>query len=94
MAYPYGNSPSEYHLVFSRKPLYSGNIEVISSISSIWEDNHIEKLDNNQWKCLWCYVKFQVNNATKDLARVIGTKFMHKKRCTDSIDQDYLSNYK
>ena len=57
-------------------------------------DKHIEKLEENQWKCLWCDVKFQGINATKDLARVIGTKIMHIKRCTSSIDQDYLSRYK
>ena len=71
MADPSGNSPSKYHLLFSRKPLNSGNIAVLGSISSIWEEEHIEKLENNQWKCLWCNVKFHGVNATKALARVI-----------------------
>ena len=91
---PYGNSPSKYHLLFSLKPLHSVNIEVLSSISYIWEDDRIEKLENNQWKCLWCIVKFQCTNATKALAHVIGEKNMHIKRCRASIDQDYLSRYK
>ena len=94
MADPYGNSPSKYRLLFSRKPSNSGNIAVLSSISSIWEDEHIEKLEDNQWKCLWCYVKFQGINATKSLAHVNGTKSMHIKRCTASIDQYHLSRYK
>ena len=67
---------------------------VLSSIPSIWEDKHIEKLEDNQWKCLWCYAKFQGINATKGLSCVIGAKSMHIKRCTASIDQAYLSRYK
>ena len=94
MADPYVNSPSKYHLLFIRKPSNSGNIVVLTSISSIWEDKHIEKLEDNQWKCLWCDVKFQGINTTKALAHVIGTKSMHIHRCPASIDQAYLSRYK
>ena len=94
MADPSGNSPSKYHLVFSRKPSDSGNIVVIISISSIWEDDHIEKLENNKWKCLWCDVKFQGINETEALARDIGTKSIHIKRFIASIDKSYLSRYK
>ena len=94
MADPYGNSPSKYHLLVSRKPSISGNISVFSSINFIWEDKHIEKLEDNQWKCLWCNVKFKGINATKALAHVIGTKSMHINRCTASIDQAYLPRYK
>ena len=94
MADPYGNSPSNYHPLFSRKPSNSCNIAVLSSISSIWEDKHIEKLKDNQWKFLCCDVKFQGIHSTKALAHVIGTKSMHIKRCTASIDQAYLLRYK
>ena len=94
MADPYGNSPSKYHLLFSRKTPNSGNIAVLSSIKSIGEDKHTEKLEDNQWKSLWCDVTFYGINATKALAHVIGTKSMHIKRCTASIDQAYLSRYK
>ena len=94
MADPSGSSTSKYHLLFIIKPSQSGNIEVISSISSIWEDDHIYKLENNQWKCLWCNIKFKGINATKALAHVIGTKCMHINKCRASIDQAYLSRYK
>ena len=94
MADPSGNSPSKYHHHKSWKPLHAGNTEVLSSIISIWEDDHIEKLENNQWKCLWCNVKFQGINATKAIAHVIGTKCVHIKRRRASIDQDHLSRYK
>ena len=94
MADPYGNSPSKYHLLFGRKPWNSDNIVVLTSIKSIWEDNQIEKLEDNQWNCLWCDVTFQGINTTKALAHVIGTKSMHIKRCTASIDQAHISRYK
>ena len=88
MVDPYGNSPSKYHLLFGRKPSNSGNISVLTSIKSIWEDNHTENIEYNQWECLLCDVTFQGINATKALAHVIGTKSMHINRCTASIDQD------
>ena len=91
---PHGNSPSKYHLFFGRKPSNSKNIVVLTSIKSIWDDDHIEKLEDNQWKCLWCDLKFQWINATKALAHFIGTKCMHIKRCTASIDQGHISRYK
>ena len=94
MADPYGNSPSKYHLLFGRKPSNSDNIAVLTTIKSIWEDDQIEKLEDNQWKCLWCDVTFQGINAKKYLSHVIGTKSMHIKRCTASIDQAHISRYK
>ena len=77
MADPYGNSPSKYHLLFGQKSSNSDNIAVLTSIKLIWEDEKIEKLKYNQWKCLWCDFTFQGVNATKALAHVIGTKCMH-----------------
>ena len=94
MADPYGNSPSKYHTIFIRKPSNSCNIALLSSISSLWEDKRIEKLEYNQLKCIWWDVKFQGINATQFIAYVIGTKSMHIKRFTASIDQAYLSKYK
>ena len=90
MADPHDNSPSKYHLLFGRKPPNSNNIAVLTSIKSIWDYDHIENLEDNQWKCLWCDFTFQGINATKDLAHVIETRCMHIKRCTDSIDQAYI----
>ena len=94
MADTSGNSSSKYHLIFSCKPSNSDNILFLSSISPIWENDHIEKLKNNQWKYLWYDAKFQGINATNDLAQVIGTKCVHIKRYTASIYQAYLSRYK
>ena len=94
MADPPGNSPSKYHHIFSQKPWHIVNIEVLGYISSIWKDDRTEKLENNQWKCLWRNVKFQGINATKAIAHVIGTKFMHINRFRASTDQACLSIYK
>ena len=94
MADPHGNSPSKYHLLFGRKPSKSKNIAVLTSIKSIWDDDHIENLEDNQCKCLWCDFTFRGINTTKALAHVIGTKCMHIKRCTASIDQAHISRYK
>ena len=77
MADPHENSPSKYHLHFGRKPSNSKKIAVLTSIKSIWDDDHIEKLEDNKWKCIWCDFTFQGVNATKALAHVIGTKCMH-----------------
>ena len=87
MTVPHGNSPSKYHDLFSQKPSHVGNIKILISISSIFEYDYIDRLENNQWRCLWSNVKFQGINATKDLGHLIGTKCMHIKRCTASINQ-------
>ena len=71
-----------------------GKNKKLSYISSIWEDDHKQRLENNKWKCLWCDVKFQGIDKKKALAHVIGTECMHINRCTASIYQDYLSRYK
>ena len=86
MADPPDNSLSNYHHLFNRKLYHVGNIKVLSSISSIWKDDHIERLENNQGKCLWCNVKFQGINSIKDVAHVVGTKCMHIKIRISSID--------
>ena len=47
MSDPPGNSPSEYHHLFSRKTYNIGNDEVISENLYIWEDDRIQRLENN-----------------------------------------------
>ena len=94
ISYPHGNSTSNYHQLFSWKPSHTSNTKVITYVSSIWKDDRIERLENNQWKCLWCNVIFQGINATKSVARVIRTKFMHINRFRYPIDKKHLSWYK
>ena len=66
----------------------------LSFISSIWEDYHVEKLDNNHWKCLWCNNKIQVINATKDLNGVLGIQGMHIMCCFTQTNKYRISRYK
>ena len=94
MSDPRGNSLSKHHHLFSLKPLHIGNTEVLISISSIWEDDRIERLENNQCKFLWCNVIFQGINAAKDLYNSILIRSVHIERCFGSIDKDHLSRYK
>ena len=94
MTYPPGNSPSKCHNLFSKKPSHKGNTKVLSYISSIWEDDSIEGLENNQWKYLLCNVIFQAINATKALYHLIRTKSLHKKMFQPLIYQSHLSRYK
>ena len=42
-----GKLPSKYHHIFSWKPLHIGENEVISSITSIWEDDRIEMVEKS-----------------------------------------------
>ena len=94
MSDPPGISPSKFYHLFIRKPYNTGNTKVIRSNYSIWEYDNIERLENNQWKCLWCNIIFQGNNVTKALAHVIGTKLVHIKLFLSSIYQAHLSKYK
>ena len=48
-------------------------------ISSIWDDDHIHRIDENNCQCLWCNKLIQINNDTKNLSRVLGKKGMHVK---------------
>ena len=66
----------------------------LNFISSIWEDNRIEKLDNNQCDCLWCDIPFQGINATKALAHVLGIRIMHIKSFLTPFGKHHLSRYK
>ena len=93
MTDPSGNSPSKHHHLLNWKPLHTGNIEFLSSITYSWEDDHTKKLKNNQWKCLWCNIKLQGINTNKAPAHIVGTKCMHLKICRASIYQNHLSIY-
>ena len=41
-------------------------------MSYIWDDDHIQRIDENNWKFLWCNKIFQGIDATKAIARVLG----------------------
>ena len=59
---------------------------IINFISSIYEDDRVEKLEN-QWKYLWCVIAYQGINITKYLAHLLGTRCVYIKSCNDEIDK-------
>ena len=74
------SSPNFHHMFL--QPESSPIINhMLNLISSIWEDDCIDKIDNNQCKCLWCGITFQVINYTKDMARVLGIMGINIKCC-------------
>ena len=68
--------------------------DTLNFISSIWEDDCIEKLDNNQWECLWCDITIHIINSTKDLSRVLGISGMHIKSFSPAIEKYHWYIYK
>ena len=62
-------------------------------ISYIWDDDCIQRLDENKWQCFWCNNIFQVINATKVLDRVLVTKGVYIKSCYASMDKYPLTIY-
>ena len=62
-------------------------------ISFILDDDRIQRLDENNWQCLWCNEKFQGNNASKDLAHVLGKRGMNIKSCYASMEKYHITRY-
>ena len=62
-------------------------------ISSIWDDDLIQRLDENNWQCLWCDKIFQGINATKALDHVLEKKGMHIKSCYAAMEKFYLTRH-
>ena len=44
---------SKYHSLFNNENTFAETEKNIDFISSIWDDDHILRLDENNWKCLW-----------------------------------------
>ena len=82
-----------YHM-FHESDLYPRTEVMLNFISSIWEDDRIEKLENNQWNCFWFVIPFREINDTKALDGVIGIRGMHIKSYNDAIDKSNISIYK
>ena len=61
--------------------------------SSIWGDDHILRIDEKNWKCLWCNTIFQGINATKALAHVLRKKGMDIKSCYVPKDTAHMTRY-
>ena len=55
--------------------------------------DHILRLDENNWQCLWCTKVFQVINATKALDHVLWNKGMRIKSCYFPKDKAHITRY-
>ena len=80
-------SSLKFHLIFNNEKTCAETETKLDFISSIWDDDHILRLDENNWQCLWCTKVFQGINATKSLAHVQGKKGMHIKSCYVAMEK-------
>ena len=87
MSSPTRQSSPAFHSFFNKERTSSETATKFYFISSIWDDDHIRRLDEKNWQCLWCNQTFQQINGTKALAHVLGKKGMHIKSC-------YVAKYK
>ena len=74
------SSPS-FHSFLNTEKTSVETATKINFISSIWDDDHIMRLDEKNWQRLWCNKTFQGINATTDLSHVLGKKVIHIKSC-------------
>ena len=57
------------------------------------EDDHILRLDEKNWQCLWCNQCFLGINSTKALAHLLGKKGMHIKSCYVPKNKAHITRY-
>ena len=81
------------HSFFNKEKTRAETETRIYLISSIWGDNHIMSLNENNWKFLWYNKVFQGINATKALARVLGKKGMYIKSCYVRKEKSHKNIY-
>ena len=86
------SSPA-FHSFFNMKKTSAETATNLDFISSIWDDDHIRRQDEKNWKCLWCNQTFQGINATKALSHVLGKKGMHIKSCYVAKDKSHTTRY-
>ena len=93
MSAPLSKSSSNHHPLFNKEKVCSEKEMKLDFISSIWDDDRIQRLDENKCQCFWCSNIFQGINDTKAMAHVLGTKGMHIKSCYEVMDKAHLIRY-
>ena len=93
MLSPTSQSSPELHLFFNKEKKSAETTTKLDFICSIWDDDHIRRLDEKNWQCLWCIQFFQGINATKALAPILGKKGMHIKSCYVAKDKAQTTRY-
>ena len=71
MSSPTIQSSPEFHSFFNKENTSAETATKLDFIPSIWDDDHIRRLDEKNWQCLWCNQSFQGINSTKSLAHVL-----------------------
>ena len=82
-----------FHAFFNKEKKSAETTTKLNFISSICDDDHIRRLYEKNWQCLWCNQTFQGINATKALAHVLGKKCMHIKSCYVAKDKAHTTRY-
>ena len=86
-------SSSKFHSFFNKEKTSAETEAKLDFILSIWDDDHILRLDEKKWQCLWLNTIFQGINATKALANVLGKKGMHIKSCYVPKEKSHITRY-
>ena len=90
---PTSQSSPAFHSFLNEENKSAETATKLDLISSIWDDDHIRRLYEKNWQCLWCNQTFQGINATKALAHVLGKKGMYIKSCYVAKDKDHTTRY-
>ena len=84
---------STFNSFFNRENTSAETETKLDIIFYIWDDDHILRLDEKNWQCLWCNASFQGINATEDLAQLLGKKGMHIKSCYVPYEISHITRY-
>ena len=93
MLSPTSQSSPAFHSFFNKENTSTETATKLDFISAIWDDDHIKRLDEKNWKCLWCNQSFQGINATKALVHVLGKKDIHIKSCYVAKEKAHTTRY-
>ena len=93
MSSPTIQSSPAFHLFLNKEKTSAETETKRDFISSIWDDDHIWRLDEKNWQLLWCDQNFQGINATKALAHLLVKKGTHIKSCYVSKEKHHIKRY-
>ena len=77
MLSPTSQYPSLFHSFFNKEKTSAETATKLDFISSIWDDDHLQRLYEKNWQCLCRNKSIQGINATKAIAHVLGKKGVH-----------------
>ena len=93
MSSPTSQSSPAYYSFFNKEKTSAETATKLDFVSSIWDDDHIRRLDEKNWQYLWCNQSFQGIHSTKSLAHVLGKKGMCIKICYVAKEKAHTTRY-